>query len=519
MTGDSHHGADEVLRNIFWDLGQIGDRDGPKYSEAVLRRLAAKILDGRAHELLAFRLCHLVRCASFAAEDRGPQGWLEFFCAAGAGRSGWAAGWLRARLPADGESRGLPAAARVDHAMLHYNGDGPLVTISYGAMPLLAAFMEFLLNTLHYQRVRDTLAPLSQPILSWRELQDTVNALSRAVYAWLQQHRRPLQESRDFEAIARFLAARGVRADFSADDVDDTTVLAFWRAVSAEPGTTFRTYRKTLRAFLRFAEALRDDVLRQGIDSPASLDAEGERGMLEIADPSSPGLDGMRTAVSTTNVWEASSEEDASPLEQISGAEVKFLLANEAKRLALVDTHALLLPRLAHSVLRDACFGQTQARISQGLRMNKSATHMLLTNSSRGRYDDEAAALEKLLIHLEGLIDAAAFVLVGGDGNGNGDDNVRALDFEALARGRRALKGLRRQGFDELRTGAPEAVEALRRTVPAIVELRDRLAPLCARLGAGAPWAERQEEDEPVFREQFARIYGIAERGQGESAS
>ena len=517
MSGDSHHGADEVLRNVFWDLGQIGDKDGPKYSEAVLRRLAAKILDGRAHELLAFRLCHLVRCASFAAEDRGPAGWLKFFCSAGAGRPGWAAGWLLARLPVDEDTGGLRVAVTADHAVLCYDGRVPPVTISYGAMPLLVAFMEFLLNALQYQTLRDTLAPLSKASLGWRDLQDTANALSRATYAWLQEHRRPVQESRDFEAIARFLAMRGDRGDFSADDIDDVAVLAFWRAVSAEPESAFRTYRKTLRAFLRFAEAMRDDVLLQGIDSPGSLDAEGERGTTEIADPSSPGLDAMRTAAPTTSMWEASDREEVSPLERISGAEVKFLLASEGRRLALVDSHALLLPRLAHSILRDACFGQVQARISQSLRMNRPAARTLIPGTPGIRYDDEAAAFEKLLNHLKGLIDAAAYVLFGGCGDPE-NNNVRSPDFETLARGRRALKNLRRQGFDELRAGTPEALETLRRTVPAIVELRDRLAPLCARLRAEAPWAGRQEEDEPVFREQFARIYGMAERDEGESA-
>ena len=517
MSGDSYHGADEVLRNVFWDLGQIGDKDGPKYSEAVLRRLAAKILDGRAHELLAFRLCHLVRCASFAAEDRGPASWLEFFCSPDAGRAGWTAGWLRARLPAAEDTGGLRVAATADHAALRYDGRGSPITIFYGAMPLLAAFMEFLLNTLQYQTLRDILSPLSKPSLGWRDLQDTANALSRATYAWLQEHRRPVQESRDFEAIARFLISRGDPGDFSADDIDDAAVLAFWRAVSAEPESAFRTYRKTLRAFLRFAEAMRDDVLLQGIDSPGSLDAEGERGTMEIADPSSPGLGAMRAAAPTTSMWEAGDQEGASPLERISGAEIKFLLASEARRLALVDAHALLLPRLVHSLLRDVCFGQVQARISQSLRMNRPAARTLITGTPGIRYDDEADAFENLLAHLEQLIDAAACVLFGGCGNSD-RDNVRSPDFETLARGRRALKNLRRQGFDELRAGTPEALETLRRTVPAIVELRDRLAPLCARLRAEAPWAVRQEEDEPVFREQFARIYGVAERGEGESA-
>ena len=517
MSGAIHHGADEVLRNVFWDLGQIGDKGSAKYSEAVLQRLAAKILAGRAHELLAFRLCHLVRFASFAAEDRGPAGWLEFFCSAGAGRPGWATSWLRARLPTAEDTGDLRVAATADHAVLRYDGRVSPITISYGAMPLLVVFMEFLLNTLQYQTLRDTLAPLSKPSLGWRELQDTANALSRATYAWLQEHRRPVQESRDFEAIARFLATRGDHGDFSTDDIDDAAVLAFWRAVSADPESVFRTYRKTLRAFLRFAEAMRDDVLWEGIDNPSSLDAEGERRTTEIADPSSPSLDAMRTVAPTTSVWETSDQEEASPLERISGAEIKFLLASEARRLALVDAHALLLPRLAHSVLRDACFGQVQARISQSLRMHRPAAQTLLTGTPRVSYDDEAAAFEKLLNHLEGLIDTAAYVLFGGCGD-SGNDNVRAPDFETLARGRRALKNLRRQGFDEIRTGAPVALDSLRRAVPAIVELRDRLEPLCARLRAEAPWAARQEEDEPVFREQFARLYVTAERGERESA-
>ena len=217
MTQGGQHGADEVLRNVFWDLGQIGDKNGPKYPEAVLRRLASKILDGRAHELLAFRLCHLVRCAVFASEDGGPQGWLEFFCAPGAGRSSWASSWLRTRLPAHGDAVGSAAGATAtdNNVVLHYYGDAPQITISYSAMPLLAAFMEFLLNTLHYRAVRDALAPLSKPTLDWRELQDTANDLSRNVYAWLHTHRRPVQESRDFEAIVRFLAAYGAQGDFS----------------------------------------------------------------------------------------------------------------------------------------------------------------------------------------------------------------------------------------------------------------------------------------------------------------
>ena len=506
MAGRFHSGADEVLRGVFWDLGQIGGVGGPKYPEPVLRRLAAKILDGRAHEPLAFRLCHLARCAALAVGDDGGPGWTAFFCAPGAGRPGWAAGWLRARLPPDGH--GGAAAASADHAILRYGGRAEPVTMSYGAMPLLAAFMEFLLNTLHYGAVRDLLAPLSRADLSWRALQDAANALSRTVYAWLRAHTRPVQDSRDFEAVAQFLAARGERGDFTADDIDDEAVLAFWREVSTVPGSEFRTFRKTFRVFLRFAEAMREETLREGLEAPEPLSGGAGRREHELAEPSALGLDKVRAVSAAAVAWETAADEEATPLEEVAGAEIKLLLASEAKRLAPVDAHARLLPVLARSALRDARFGHAQGRISQRLRVAAAAP---VANSwpPTIRYDDEAAAFEALLAHIDDLVAVAAFLLIGEGGGGR-----RRLDAGTLARGRRALKNFRRRGFDELRAGAPEAVAAIRRTVPALVELRARLAPFCARLRAGAPWEQRQDEDDAVFRAQFARIYGAAAEGE-----
>ena len=104
MTREVTHGADDVLKGVFWDLAQIGEAGEPKYPESILKRLAAKILDGRAHEPLVFRLCHLVRCAELASARGGERyGWLEFFCAPLAGRADWAAGWMCARLPSPDE--------------------------------------------------------------------------------------------------------------------------------------------------------------------------------------------------------------------------------------------------------------------------------------------------------------------------------------------------------------------------------------------------------------------------------
>ena len=503
VTGDVRHGADEVLGGVFWDLGQIGEGGDPKYPEAVLRRLAAKILDGRAHEVLVFRLCHLVRCVSVAGG--GGHGWLEFFCAPQAGRAGWAAGWLRARLPAAAAGEAAPVSAAADGVALRYAGRAAPVTVSYGAMPLLAAFMEFLLNTLQYDVVRDGIEPLSRRDLAWRELQDASNALSRAVYAWLREHTRPVQDSRDFEEMARFLMARGEGGDFAAGDIDDAAVLEFWRAASLEEGSGFVTFRKTFRAFLRLAGALREEALRAGVDRPETLDDAG--GWLEPADPSSPGLDRMRAPAPAPEPWSGAGDEEdaASPLEELAASEIRILLAEEAKRLALVDAHWRDLPALARSLLRDAAFGHAQGRISQALRTGAGDLGALVREPPAIRYEDEAASLERLLEHFEDLIAAAAFVLLEREGT---PDGTVELDFAVAGRGRRALRAIRRKGFDDLRAGAPAAVDSLRDAVPAIIALRDRLSPLCARLRPEGSWQARQEEDERVFRAQFARLYG-----------
>lgn len=513
------HGADEVLRGVFWDLAQIGDADGPKYPEPLLRRLAARILEGRAHELLAFRLCHLVRCAAFAAQGGGPQGWLEFFCAAGAGRPGWAAGWLRTRLPAEAEdaAEGPPVAAAAGHAILRYPGRSAPVAVSYGAMPLLAAFMEFLLNTLRYDVLRDALAPLARPDLGWRGLQDAANVLSRAVYAWLRLHTRAVQESRNFEALAAFLAARGGCGDFSADDIDDDAVLAFWRTASTESGSVFRTFRKTFRVFLQFAEVMGEQGSLHGLEYPLSLDGGAGDAGYDPADPYSPGLDRMRTPPPAAAPW-AGAKEDTdtpSPLEQLDGADLKVLLAGEVRRLMLVDAHPRSLPRLARSFLRDASFGQLQGRISQALRTDPARVPALAQQEPEIDFDSEADALSALLAHLEQVTVASAYALAR---TGGENGALAGLDWETLRRGHRALKRLRRRGFEEVRAGTPEALAALRSAVPAVIELKERLAPLCARLEAEAPWTSCQEEDAPVFREQFARIYTVTEVGEGGAA-
>ena len=412
MTRDVSHGADETLKGVFWDLARIGEAGEPKYPESILKRLAAKILEGRAHELLVFRLCHLVRCAELASRRAGERyGWLEFFCAPEAGRADWAAGWMRAHLPSPEE--GETAAAAADHVALHFEGRAEAVRISFGAMPLLTAFMEFLLNTLGYGAVREGVVPLVRPHLAWKELQQAANALSRKLYAWLREHTRPVQESRDFDEIVAFLLARGGGDDFGPGDVDDAAVLEFWRATSLEPGSGFLTYRKTFRAFLRLKDALRDDALGGGATEAGGV-ALGS-GCFDPPDPASPGLERMHASSSSRVAWVSPAEEELSPIEELESVDIKFLLTSEIRRLALIEVHGDVLAALARSLLREAGFGHAQGRISQALRMKDSDVASVIGEPLEVGYEDEVASYTRLLAHLDDLVAAAACVLLGGE--------------------------------------------------------------------------------------------------------
>jgi hypothetical protein len=499
---------DDELRGVFWDLRQIGDGDDTKYSDRLIHRLAAKILDGQAYEQIAFRLCHLIHSAVFAGNhNRRSQSYLEFFCDPRAGRAGFASGYFRNRLPAEGDDFHVLAAT--DRILLRYPDRAAPIYLSFASMPQLAAFMDFLLNTVHFDVVRGIAAPLENPGVSYREVQDAANTLSRAVYAYLREHSSPVQEIRDLDAIGKFLSRRNDRDDFDAGDIDNEAILEFWRQHSIESDTEFKTYHKSFRAFLRFGQIMRGDELRAGFDRPVNLGTDRSAGEWDPADPSSPELHMMSDGEYVAGDWQEGIEEDEqsdSILERLASSEIKFLKGNELKLLEIVESHAHSLIGIVQSLLRDRCFGHAQGRISAALKKPKPDILDLVFAAPETGYDELVEAFGNVQASLNELIAAAAYVLLNKDGD---DDAVSGLDFTTLTRGRKALNGLKRKGFDKVRNRNPAAVEEFRNAVPDIIALRELIAPLCNKLNGVAPWSARQDEDQVVFGEQFAQIYGV----------
>ncbi len=503
---------DDELRGVIWDLRQIGDSDDTKYADHMVHRLAAKILDGKSYGKIAFRLCHLLHCAVFAGgHNRRSQSYLEFFCDPGAGRSGWAAGYFRNRLPAEGED--VHVSAATDRILLRYPDRSTPVYVSYKSMPMLSAFMDFLLLTVGFEAVRDIAAPLENPGASYRDVQDISNSMTRAVYGYLQEHASKEQENRDFDAFGTFMlkvSRRKELDDFDAGDIDDQAILDFWREHSIVAGTEFKTYRKCFLGFLRFGQMLRGDVLRAGFDRPVSLGADRAAGEWDPADPSSlePGM--MSDRANVAGDWvsglEDDEEEDAdSLLDRLVSSEIKFLTGEDISQLRIVETHAQQLAGVSWSFLRNNCFGHAQGRISAARKKARMDISDLVFAAPETGYDDVAGVFAKIQTSLNELVGAAAYVLL----NKNDDDAKSALDFATLTRGRKALNGLKRKGFDRVRNGDPEAVEAFRNAVPDIIALRELIAPLGGKLEGGAPWLACQDGDQIVFSEQFSRIYGV----------
>lgn len=506
---------DDELRGVFWDLRQIGDGDDTKYTDSQVHRLMTKILDGQAHEQIAYRLCHLIHGAVFAGgHNRRSQSYLEFFCDPRAGRAGFASGYFRARLPATDDEAHVSAAA--DRILLRYNDRTAPVYISYASIPLLSAFMEFLLNTVYFDTVREIAAPLETPGASYRDVQDVANTLSRAIYSYLREHSSPVQEIRDFDTIGRFLlraSRRNDREDFDASDIDDEAILDFWQENSVLPDTEFKTYRKSFLGFLRLGQMMRGDVLRAAFDQPVNLGTDRMAGEWDPADPTSPELDMMPDQANVAGDWhagpdEGNDEEDSgSLLDRLAQSDIKFLTGEDIKLLRIVESHSQALAGIAWSMLRNACFGHAQGRISAAKRNGQKDLTELFFAAPETGFDDLADSYKKIQASLNDLVDAAAYVLLKSDGD---DDAESGLDFATLTRGRKALNGLKRKGFDKVREGDPEAIEEFRNAVPDIIALREMIAPLCTKLDTESPWSARQDEDQIVFSEQFAQIYGVA---------
>ena len=396
------------------------------------------------------------------------------------------------------------------------------------------------MTTLGYSELDDTLAPLIAEFPTAKKVSETSNALSRNLYGYLGAHLPTVQDQRRHRSFLNFIAERA--SGESADRViDDASILDYWFERPSGPDsdteTDSRTYRSVFRTAIRLLRILRLAADKQGIAVALPIGTDREAGEV---DPSE-----LETAITEVEII-------ASPItafEETNSNGVKIFNKRELETLRLCLLGEETARTLTRSLLRNAAFGDAQARLSQALRQG------LGSDKIRGKIADEpttgyrayidnfaslATHTERMLLisfhvlyragHHEAI--NAALVLrpqidLSGLGqNLNGDDS-KVVSFQAASAVRdffkendtgpinelaadaaKAVKSITRQGFSEGNFLDPNIIEIFASSISELTLARQELNIFLEKYASGIDWEALEESDIPLFREQFTRLYG-----------
>lgn len=526
------------LAACFQIIQEASVDDVDKYPEKICRELARAVVC-RTYASAVHELCHLV----VAAAGSDPTGRYEnLFWNTGPARARNFHAWFQR---AGGASRHI--AVEPAQIVLRY-GDKPFA-VTYGRMPFLSALMEFLMTALGYTELDDSFAPLCAAFPDAKGVSDAANELSRKLYAYLQDHLPPVQEQRRHRDFLGFIAERA-DGGAAAQAIDDEAVIEYWLEHAAddeaEAGTDARTYRGVFKTAVRLLHILRLAADKHGMSVALPIGTEREAGEVDPADVES----------AMAEIDEAA--EPITMLEETAASGVKFLNKRELDTLRQA-LHGEAAGRcLTRSVLRNAVFGDAQARLTQALRqgIDGATIAQRIADEPDHGYDARIDAFAALAPHLArmGLIafhvlaqaghrDAVnaalavrpdldladlADALDGGDAE-HDDANVVSFQAEramqrffqsahgadpadaigALAvEAAKAAKGFARQGFSEDATSDPNVIELFAAALPALTALRRELDKFIGDHAAGIDWAAQMDADTPRFRAQFLRLYG-----------
>ena len=402
--------------------------------------------------------------------------------------------------------------------VIHYE-DG-VFNIPYGRMPLLCALLEFLIATGSYTAVDAIFADMLRDASRMTAVKTAANALERHLYRYLNANLTGVQQQNKFTRILEFLKERAGPDD--GFEIDDDTVLAFWRdhcAGAGEETGDFRTYRAVFDAFLAFFRAIERADSYFAADGAAPIGSDREAGEI---DP-----DSLSSMLDEPGEWQ-------SPLEVLEAAptdRIKLLNKKEAAYLALLCECGPLAQKLPMSLMRTECFGKAQARITQGLRRRLPQSNVLALASCHEveSYQDRRSGYADARVQIERALRAAAFALLrdrsniedniiafpGTDGAIPADalDDIDASDLDqAFAAARGAFREISRKGFDEEGLDDSETVEGFRAGAGALMRLNEQIdayLEVLEVLDQRDPDLDRRfAADRDVFRTQFSRLYG-----------
>jgi len=512
-------GISDQLRAALRNVADATTPDGElKYTARVSWELK-KMIACRTYTKHVFQLCHLIN--GIDAGGRGTGGYLVFFFGLGKAKARTFAHAFDQALASAG-GRGERLVRTEAGISMHYD-DGEF-GVTFGRMPLLAALLEFLIETAGYAEIDAAIEEMLASPSKRKAVEAASNRISRTLYDYLSDHLPSVQNKVKYEQLMAFLQSRKSERLI---EIDDEAILEFWLEKSDDPdGGDFRTYQSVFDRFVALIRTLDAGQAYRSADQAAAIGGDFEAGEV---DP-----DELSAAVDAIGEWQ-------SPLAALVNdpvSRIKFLNDGERKALESLMGCGPLARDLPLSLLRYEVFGFSQSRIRQARRKKIADDEMRVLISCRDAetYPQRIARYRQLVDHVERVLRAALYVLMR-QSDHEDDDNVVGfhqddpvgmfnaasrtdtdIDDDQLAAGmseaQAAFIQFNRAGFKEETIFEPDMIEGFRVGSGAIVAVRqqlERYLVVIAGIDQGLPdLTALCKQDSRVFSAQFGRIYGEA---------
>lgn len=513
----------EELRGVIACIMDATAMDGgPRYSRRVIAALT-RIIVCRSYAKPTLEVSHLIAAMS----DQKGRFEHILWGVDRANPASFRAFMLEADFP-------NTKARLTNQGIMHLTGDAEF-QISFGRMPLLAAFVEFLITAFGYQRLDELTAPIRTHSLTAREISDVANSLQRELYAYLKDHLPPAhRQKRERHFLSYIDMHAGNRG--GADAITDEIVLTYWLDNALEPGLDNKTYRSVHDMAVRMVIALDAATERiKGLHA-ATIGTDREAGEFDPED---------------VEAVMAACDPDDTPLARLleqTGDDVKFITATEAEVLSLLPMRPDVERRVPISIIRNAVQGVVQLKLSAALRheakpeLGQNMGNVSAYRDCVKRYQDIANVLERIMfaalwvlytenhassvglaltlapdihwgalaVELDSMDETAQvesidvhramrqFFDTTPDKRG---DEVQAL----LADARQAYRSINRRGFKE--PHHPETIAVMATGVEDVVALIRAIRRYTDSEVGRVNWEDVEQEDIPVFQHMFNRLY------------
>lgn len=407
--------------------------------------------------------------------------------------------------------------------------------ISFGRMPLLAAFVEFLITAFGYERLDQLTASIRTPSPTARDVGDVANNLQRELYAYLKDHLPPAHRQKRERHFLSYIDGHAGNQD-GADAITDDIILAYWQDNAAEPGLDNKTYRSVHDMSVRMVIALDAATERLKGLHTASIGTDREAGEFDPED---------------VEVVMAACDPDDTPLARVleqTGDGVKFITATEAEILSALPMRSDVERRIPVSIVRNAVQGAIQLKYSAALRHETTADFGQYTSRLSAyqncvkRYQDIANVLERIMsaalwvLHTQSHPSAITLALtlapdIHWDAlaveldPANQDIQVESIDVHRamrqffdttpdkqgdevqalLADARQAYRSINRKGFKEPQH--PETVAEMAAGVEDVLALIGAIRRYTDSEVGRVNWDQVEREDTPIFQRMFDQLY------------